>query len=497
MRMLLLLSLIFVSLSCSDSSSLVSGDGSRTGYYDTTWPNDHTDLWRTHAVKGAGLASHTTSDDLEATVYTLGSYPAWGYSREADQIYVIGGSPFLLDLFTDNIVLQTTGSRLSLETLLEELRNANAAVPYLAALNPSSVDDIDFLFLEEGSTVNYTGGVLVHENGYVYAVARSVLYKIDADGFEILKAQALPVLINDDESVNLFTAYNGLQVISNGYLLLKGVDISSSVAAPGKLVLVDPENLDIKVDYDTTLLSSARMTLAEENGVQYLYHINTTDLIRFEVSADSIVLDETWSGTYRSSDSASTQGSSPLYMKGVDTVVFSDNTSPFGVGTPMAVYSQSTVTATPNITGFNAYDTSAIGANFFMVAADPFSSNMFVVEDQNNGLVSGWKVVAENTIERVWTTGLYSVSAGVAIAVDQQHLYVDDRRCQSDDACEIYLVVLDLLTGEHIAEIKVGGSLPSIGQMFIAGDAVYYIASEAGSSEGFVTKVTNRGSPSP
>src|SRR5262249_54840431 len=29
--------------------------GSRAGYYPTTWPSEHTDLWRSHAVFGAGL----------------------------------------------------------------------------------------------------------------------------------------------------------------------------------------------------------------------------------------------------------------------------------------------------------------------------------------------------------------------------------------------------------------------------------------------------------
>ena len=32
----------------------------RAGYYDTTWPSEHCDLWRSHAAPGAGLPPIST-----------------------------------------------------------------------------------------------------------------------------------------------------------------------------------------------------------------------------------------------------------------------------------------------------------------------------------------------------------------------------------------------------------------------------------------------------
>jgi hypothetical protein len=34
----------------------------RAGYYDTVWPSEHTDLWRSHAVLNAGLPVNFTSE---------------------------------------------------------------------------------------------------------------------------------------------------------------------------------------------------------------------------------------------------------------------------------------------------------------------------------------------------------------------------------------------------------------------------------------------------
>jgi len=68
---------------------------------------------------------------------------------------------------------------------------------------------------------------------------------------------------------------------------------------------------------------------------------------------------------------------------------------------------------------------------------------------------------------------------------------VDDRRCDADgENCTLWLVVLDIESGDPLAEIQVAGSLPSNSQTFIGSDAVYFIATEADSPHGYVTCVT-------
>lgn len=44
------------------------------------------------------------------------------------------------------------------------------------------------LRMDRGNSVNYTGGLLMHANGNVYAVSQSVLYKINPAKMEIVKS---------------------------------------------------------------------------------------------------------------------------------------------------------------------------------------------------------------------------------------------------------------------------------------------------------------------
>jgi hypothetical protein len=51
-------------------------------------------------------------------------------------------------------------------------------------------------------------------------------------------------------------------------------------------------------------------------------------------------------------------------------------------------------------------------------------------------------------------------------------------------------VIADLISGKEIARVRVAGSQPSIGRIFIGRHAVYYIATQGDRGKGFVTKVT-------
>ena len=70
------------------------------------------------------------------------------------------------------------------------------------------------------------------------------------------------------------------------------------------------------------------------------------------------------------------------------------------------------------------------------------------------------------------------------------HLYTDDRRCSPKRTCRLYLVVVDLSSGRELARVRVKGTKPSMGQIFIGRDAVYYVATQTGDRRGYVTRVT-------
>jgi hypothetical protein len=54
--------------------------------------------------------------------------------------------------------------------------------------------------------------------------------------------------------------------------------------------------------------------------------------------------------------------------------------------------------------------------------------------------------------------------------------------------CKLFLVVRH--TGKMIARVPVSGVKPSIGQIFIGPDAVYYPATDAGSVKGYLNRIS-------
>jgi hypothetical protein len=139
----------------------------------------------------------------------------------------------------------------------------------------------------------------------------------------------------------------------------------------------------------------------------------------------------------------------------------------------------------------NATSTDAAGGSFPPPPADPFETSVVVVADAVNGRLAAWQIANDGTLEQIWVTDRYAVSAGAAIVSDQKRLYTDDRECNTDGSeCTLYLVVVDLMTGDETARVQVAGSQPTIGRIFIGTDAVYYIATQGESGNGYITKVT-------
>ena len=66
------------------------------------------------------------------------------------------------------------------------------------------------------------------------------------------------------------------------------------------------------------------------------------------------------------------------------------------------------------------------------------------------------------------------------------------------DRCRLFLVVLNLRTGRELARVAVAGAKPSIGQIFIGPNAVYYVATDTNDPNGYVARViATRGGGSP
>jgi hypothetical protein len=454
----------------------------RAGYYDTVWPSEHTDLWRSHAVLSAGLPANVTFEQLSVTTARL-NLPVWGYTRAQHEVFVAGGSPFLLDSFTQAI---KTGEPLSGAALARSLLNDlfSDSIPYVAQIDPRSMR-VRQLDLTGGRTVNYTGGLLMHKNGFVYAVSRSILYKVDPSTMRVVRSLSLP-LVGEGRIVHYWTTYNGLQVLASGELVLKGFHLLDSPNIPGWLLLVDPDDLTIDVQ-QSVAVSSARLTIQQSaDGRSYLYHVNDFDSLRFEITNAGFVLDDAWARSYRTPDSGSTQASSPLLFGHIGQVAFADNTAQ-GATTPIHLYTQAVDTnALPDeLTGTPAFSKSLPGYNFFMVAGDPFERQLLVYYDPINDLLAAHRVTADGTLEPVWEHDTYKVSASPALVPDRDLLYIDDYRDVKD-----HLVILRLSTGLELASIELAATLPTIGTIFPGmNNDVYILSSEAAGNDGVISRV--------
>jgi hypothetical protein len=365
---------------------------------------------------------------------------------------------------------------------------SETVTPYLARIDAKTME-VDVLPLQGGTSVNYVGGVLVHANGFLYAVARSVLFKVDAASFTIVKSTPLPLLPDSKGQDNDATAYNGLVATANGDLVLKGwASTGGGDAAPGYLLRVEPENLQTLATMQTDVITSARMTIVSSEAGELIYMPGKTQSLRFRVEPNAFVLDDGFSRSYLSSDSGATQASSDVYLG--SGVVFADNTVP-SASTPMQLFAQASAAGGSDLSATQAFESADASWNFFMVAGDPYRSGIVAVGDQVSGHVAGYVACAGGgTVQKAWENDSLQASAGVAIDYEHGVLYTDDRECVPRDGCRLSLVALDLHTGQELARVGVAGTKPSIGQIFIGpDDAVYYPATDIKEANGYVTRV--------
>src|SRR5579863_5030437 len=380
----------------------------RSGYYDTIWPSEHTDLWRSHAAPNSGLPVDFDAAKLQTSTAPL-LEPLWGYTRKANEVFVVGGSPVTLKIFTDSIVngqskgLPKSGAG----------SEARRMTPYVARVNHLTMAT-ELVEMTRGVTLNYTGGLLMHQNGYVYAVAQSVLYKINPDSMQIEASVGLP-FVGEGWPQHFWTTYNGMQVMASGRLIVKGFDFVNSVDIAGWLLLVDPDTLEIKVQQSENVCS-ARLSIRQyPDGTAHLYHITATDLVRYNVHPEGFKLDQPYTSPYREAQGPSTQASSPLLFAEIDQNVFANNTAP-GATVPISLFIQSMKNPVGHpLRGVPAFNIQEPGYNFFMVAGDPFESQIVFYYDPINNLMSTHQVTPQGELQPLWENNRYKASASPAV----------------------------------------------------------------------------------
>lgn len=469
--------LLLFSLLCSPV--FAQQNGYRQGCYPTIWPTDMANLNRTGCVVNGGLPQNFDTARVRLSSISL-PYPVFTYTRAANEIFVLGGTPYLLDTYVK--VLETgTAPAPNLACYAQ-------FTPYLARFNPST-NQVVQVALAGGIGSPYVGGALMHANGLVYAVAKGRLFKIAPATMTVLGFVDLPVVGSAFQ-----TNYNGLAVTDNGRLVLKAFG-----ATNGVFVLVDQNNLTV-LNRITIPNGSPRLCLAKEpNGRLYLYHLTQTQTFRLEIRNDTLIPDANWTAAYNPyHDGSVAEPLSPVVFD--QKVVYTTNTV-YTATRPTKFFWQTTnqnySSLRDTLRGqFPTADSLTTGFSFFHLNVDDTLSRNIVINDQGAHRICAVRLVGQSLL-RLWSRP-YNTSAKPAIVADRGLLYINDFRNGRD-----YLVVLNLLTGAEVYRVRTPALHPTIATIIVGTqNDVYYASNEPYQAQGFLHRIyyalpTGTGRPQP
>lgn len=467
-----LLAVAMLVVACSDTT-LDSGDtpGSEdlVGYrpsslYRSHFPTERKNLNGSHTLRNVGLPRGVSADDLVVETIDM-PFPVLLYTREPDEIFVMGGTPLGLELYTDRIDGVSAGG--------------SETAPYFAKYDPTT-GEITYLDLDRGTGLPYLGGAVVHGDGYVYVVSQSHLYKVEPESMVIEASMDLPV---PDPA----TVYNGLITGRTGELILKSLSFAQGDTT---LLLVDGDTMEITFRADCDC-ASARLSLAvDENDVEYLYHINRERTFRYAVEPGSLTLDESWIARFDPDGTGvNPEPTSPLIHDG--RVYYTTNTS-FLATTPMRVFWQDVEAVYtpdgPPLTGPLLFDDpeGRTGYSFSGLAVDE-ATGVFLANDQGRGFVTAFRPRDDGGIDRLWQREL-RVSSASTVVSDRQMIYATDFVGGSN-----HLVVLNLMTGDELLRVPTPATRATIGAILLTPEGDAYLASnESGRPTGFLVRVRVR-----
>lgn len=436
--------------------------GYRASLYDTVWPVDMANLNRTNAVVGAGLPSGFACEQVRVDTVEM-PFPAFAYTRDLDEVFVLGGLSTLLSEYDAKIDGRLPGLAVR--------------QPHLTKYDPTTGRTLQ-LDLTRGTGFPYLGGALVHENGYVYVVSQAYLYKIDPETMKIADGVELPRA--DVPGGPDTTTYNGLSASRTGDLLTKfftvGADASTFMA-------IDPDTLEITASADHPGASPRLTVDLLESGEEHLYHLNQQTTYRFEIGKDALTFDEDWVARfdpYQTGLDENKEPTSPVIAQG--RVHYTTNTT-FTATEPMRIFWQdaeaSYSEADPPLTGPEMLEgVEGAGWNFFHLSIDDLSGTIIGM-DQGTGTMAALKVKDDGGLDHLWQKPL-AVSARPAIVSDRQQVYATDLVDGRN-----HLVVLDLRTGDELCRVATPARRATISTIVVsAANEVYFASNEPGAETG-------------
>jgi hypothetical protein len=446
-------------------NSSISQPGYRTSLYSTTWPVDMANLNRSNSVVNAGLPRDANVDNIVVETVEM-PFPVFAYTRNENEIFVVGGTPFILDKYVSEI-----------DGLSKGRTKSN---PHITKYNPQTGEQIR-IDLDRGKTINYIGGALIHKNGYVYAVSQSHLYKIEPETMTINMSVDLPTAKYPFSRV---TIYNGLSVNKSGLLITKYFTIGSD---DSRFMLINPDTLEIEniLEYPG---ASPRLAISPIGETEYLYHLNQSETFRLVVDHSKLELDGEWLSKFDPYGTGKSKNEEPTSPVVVDNTAFYTTNTMYDSAEPMRIFWQDTEEifskSDEPLSGELLFEGANNGGwSFFHLSIDE-DTGIIIGNDQGNGLLCAVKVNENGKLDRLWQKEL-CVSARPAIVSDRQMVYSTDFVNGHND-----LVVLDLLTGDELIRVTTPATRATISTIVVSSNnEVYFGSNEPGKKTGLFHRI--------
>lgn len=133
----------------------------------------------------------------------------------------------------------------------------------------------------------WCGALLAHANGSIYNVNGSYLHRLDPTSCEVVSERQLPAN----------RSHNGLLALSDGSLITKDLRLEGQGGTT--VSRLDPETLAVSESLVLPEGSMGRIAADVVDGVDEVYLPGTERFWRLRVTAERMVLDESWSPRYR------------------------------------------------------------------------------------------------------------------------------------------------------------------------------------------------------
>lgn len=252
-------------------------------WYPSLEAFEHYDSGRSHVFPEATFGGSYLGNNTVQTLSSITLYPS-GYNMaylDSNQVFIYGGG------YGD--VPGSIGA-------------------FVAKVNPETLEPVwynQLINTLENGEWDYPGSMGILQDGFLYVSYGYRLAKLDAAG-NIIKTLILPT--GDARPEN--TSFNGFNATADGYIVMKSVyrQAGCSIQGPDALldcpdpsdvpasilVSVNPETMQVVDNITLPAPVGARPTISTFEGKNFVYLLEPTTAIRYEVQNGKFVLDSSW-----------------------------------------------------------------------------------------------------------------------------------------------------------------------------------------------------------